>query len=80
MMSSVDNDFCDNETSPDRTVPMELEYNKNDEEKSNLLLLPHCNQSIECTSNKDISYIGLLKHHREYRWYLLSSLVTDAGE
>ena len=35
---------------------------------------------VECTSNEDVSYIRLLKHHREYRWYLLSSLVTDAGE
>lgn len=35
---------------------------------------------IESTSNENVSYIGLLKYHKEYRWYLSSSLVTDAGE
>eukprot|EP00956_Cyclotella_meneghiniana_P028853 scaffold68283_cov86-Cyclotella_meneghiniana.AAC.1 len=35
---------------------------------------------VECTSNEEASYFGLLKYHREYRWYLLSSLVLDAGE
>lgn len=28
----------------------------------------------------DVSYWGLWKHHSEYRWYLLSCLVTDMGE
>lgn len=28
----------------------------------------------------DVSYWRLWKHHTKYRWYLLSSLVTDAGE
>ena len=79
MMSSVDDDFCDNEASPDRiTVHMELDYSENDEEEGDLL--PQSNPSIESTSNEDVSYIGLLKYHKEYRWYLLSSLVTDAGE
>ena len=66
-MSSVDDDFCESE-------------NEASQDQITVHLLPNCNQSIESTSNAEVSYIELLKHHREYRWYLLSSLVTDAGE
>ena len=55
---------------------LEPTYNQNEAAKS---LSVHLKPLIEAPV-EDYSYRGLWRNHAEYRWYLMSSLVTDAGE
>jgi hypothetical protein len=48
-------------------------------ERSELLNAAPNVSPIDATASQ-ASYWGLWKNHKEYRWYLMSSLVTDAGE
>jgi hypothetical protein len=74
----MDDDFCENDVSGLCIV--------SPNEGTGLLSPPTAvvvggKSQIESSSNEEvISYWGLWQNHSEYRWYLLSSLVTDVGE